>query len=116
MARSAGQYREAIVILTRSTAAADGTGEEVESWPEPAAGTPVSWAAIEGVGGSETSDPTRHAAGSITLRFRDGATIAAVDRFRVKATSETYRVTGVWKQRDETSFRLETWVTGVLIQ
>lgn len=97
--RRAGLYVERVIILTRSLAAADGVGEEVESWPDPTAGTNEHWAAIDGITGSESVDTLRQSARTITLRFRTEVTLEAVDMIRMKATEEDFTVTGVWRER-----------------
>lgn len=93
-------YPDRIEILPRVLAAADATGEEVESWPDP---NPVQghWARIESASGSDGADAPRGSGAGLQLRFRHTVTIAAVDRLRVKDSQEEYGVTGVWRERAE---------------
>lgn len=95
----AGEYRERVVILTRVLAAADATGEEVESWPDPAEGEGEHWAKIEAPGSGETLDANRQSYTTMVLRFRHLVTLEAVDRVRLKATGAEYGVTGIHRER-----------------
>lgn len=96
-----GEYRDRVVILTRTLAAADATGEEVESWPDPAAGTGEHWAKLEGPAAGETLDETRQSYQTITLRFRHEVTLAPVDMVRLKDQDTDWTVTAVWQERNE---------------
>lgn len=96
-----GEYRDRVVILTRSLAAADDTGEEVESWAEPDPGTGEHWARLEAPAGGETMDANRQSYRTMTLRFRHVVPLEAVDRVRLKETGDEFGVTGVHKERSE---------------
>jgi head-tail adaptor len=96
-----GEYKERVVILTRSLATIDSQGEEVESWPDPSAGTGEHWARWESPTGFETVDETRRSEVTANLRFRNKVTLAAVDHVRLKETSQEYAVVGVWLERGE---------------
>lgn len=97
--RRGGDYRTRVVILTRTLATSDETGEEVESWPDPAAGAGEAWAKIEATAGGETATDPRYSYRTLTLRFREAVTLAAVDKVRLKDTGDEYIVTGVWTER-----------------
>jgi head-tail adaptor len=100
MRKGAGEYRERVVILTRETASADATGEEVESWPTPQPlGTDEHWARFEGVGGGETTDAPRQSYGTLTLRFRNAVTVTAVDRIRSKEDGRVFAIGSVHRER-----------------
>ena len=99
MRTNAGGYAELVLVLTRTLAAADGTGEEVESWPDPPSRTGRHWAKIEGPSGAETADATRASYDTLTVRFRHAVTIEAVDHFRLTENSAEYAVTGVSRER-----------------
>ena len=95
MKKDSGGYTERVVILRRTLAAADGTGEQIESWAEPEAGSGVHFAKVEASASSESLDANRQSATTRTLRFRHAVTLDAVDRVRLKASGEEYAVTGV---------------------
>lgn len=97
--RRGGDYRTRVVILARALATADTTGEEVESWPDPDPGTGEAWAKIDATAGAETTDQPRYAYRTLTLRFREVVTLAAIDKVRFKDTGDEYTVTGVWTER-----------------
>lgn len=107
------RYTERIVVLARTLAAADGVGEEVESWPDPDAGTNEHWAAIEASGGGESTDAPRQSYRTRTLRFRHEITLAAVDKVRFKATDEDWIVTGVWSEPKVDGWGFQTVCTVV---
>lgn len=94
-----GAYRDWAVILPRVLAAADGTGEEVESWPDPPADPTSHAAQIEGPGGGEQVGPPRQSFDGLRLRFRCVVDLAAVDRVKLQETDDVYAVVGVWRDR-----------------
>lgn len=112
MRTGAGGYTDKVTILTRSLAAAATNGEEVESWPDPAAGTGQHYAKIEGPAAGETADATRAAFATLTVRFRHEVTITAVDHFRLNDGLAEYAVTGVRRERAPWG-GWQTVVTGV---
>lgn len=96
-----GSFRDKVIILTRVLATADGTGEQVESWPDPAAGTNEHWASIESPGSGELLNPVRESFATYTVRFRHQVTLTAVDKVRVKEWDEDFQVSGVRRERGE---------------
>ncbi|MES2208587.1 MAG: phage head closure protein [Chloroflexota bacterium] len=109
MAGGIGSYREWVTILPRTEAAADATGQRVESWPDPPADTTQHAARFEAVTGGETATAQRQTYTTRAIRFRHAVTLAAVDR--VKIDGETYTVTGVWSERSEIGRGLQTLAT-----
>jgi head-tail adaptor len=96
-----GEYRDRVWILPRQLATADGTGEEVESWPEPGDGSGKHWARIESPVGGETLDATRQSYQTKALRFRHEVALEAVDRIQIVETGVDYAVTGIHRERSE---------------
>jgi head-tail adaptor len=101
MAAGIGSYRDRVRILTRSLAAADGMGEEVESWPDPGAGNNEHWCRREQPAGGEAPQVPRQLTANLTIRFRKVVTIAAVDRVIVLPEGDVYAVVGTWRERAE---------------
>ena len=95
----AGGYKDRVVILTRTLASADGSGEEVESWPDPAPGTGTHFANIEQPASGETADANRQSFNTFRIRFRHAVALEAVDRVRIKDTGNEYAITGVTRER-----------------
>lgn len=91
-------YPDRIAVLPRVLAAADATGEEVESWPDP---TPAQehWARIDSFTGTADGELPRGADERLRLLFRHLVTLAAEDRVRLKDTGDVYSVVGVWRER-----------------
>jgi head-tail adaptor len=99
-----GRYRKRIVILTVSRAAKGDNGEEIESWPEPEAGTNTYSAAVESFGANEViGQGTNHATGTKRLRIRGRAIAVTVsDQVRDKVTGEVFHITGVVRDEYDT--------------
>lgn len=95
-----GDYRTFVSRYPRTLAAADATGEEVESW---AAANPVEqhWAMIEAPAAGETANAPRASFQTMRLRFRHEITLEAVDHVKIEDTSDEFAVTGVWRERSE---------------
>lgn len=104
-------YPERVVILTRTLAAADATGEEVQSFPDPDPGTGEHWARIETASGGETLDAPRYSYTSRTLRFRHEVPLTAVDMVRLKDTGAECIVSGVWRERKKDGWGWQTVCT-----
>lgn len=105
----AGRYNVRVVVLTVSRAAQATNGEEVESWPDPAARTNEYWAAVEALsGGEQIIQGLRNSTGGMRLRIRgESIPVTASDRVRKKATGETFAVTGMWRNDGETFLNVE---------
>ena len=101
MLTETGSYRDWAVILPRSLAAADATGERVESWPDPPADATPHAGRIEAPGGSESGPaaPPRQSGKGLRLRLLCYAVLAATDHVRLVATGEVYAVGGSWAER-----------------
>ncbi len=95
-----GEYTASVSRYPRALAAADATGEEVETW---AAASPVQkhWAMIEAAGGSESTAVPRASGDAMRLRFRHLITLAAIDHVVIEETGDEYAVTGIWRERSE---------------
>lgn len=100
---SIGEYRDWAVILPVVRAAADGTGEEVETWPDPPADPTEHAARLESPTGGEKTAPLRYSYPGGLLRFRCHVTVNAADQIRLVESGVTYSVVGVWLERSRDS-------------
>lgn len=86
-----GQYTTAILIRTRSLAAADSLGEEIESWAD---GTRVWFAKREWLGSTESVVEQGMRASTKRARFTIHGlpTVSMVDQVKIKATGEVFNI------------------------
>ncbi len=106
MSKAAGLYDLRIVVLTRELVDQADNGEEVETWPEPAAGENEYFAATDSLSAGETiAQGIRQSEGSMKLRIKGRSIpLSDADRIRKKVTGEVYAVRGMYRDKTDTVF------------
>lgn len=95
-----GRHIQRITVLSRTLAAADGFGEEVESWPDPPAGTGRYWAAFAPAVSPDSRDNgLRQSGGAATARVQGLAVVTSADRVRDEGSGTVYAIDSVYFDR-----------------
>lgn len=104
-----GEFNLRVVILRRVVGAKQSNGEDLETWPDPTAGTNEYYAARETLTAGETIvQGIRNSTGMMKLRIKGRAISAsALDRLKVKSTGETFEITGLTRDGAETVLTIE---------
>jgi head-tail adaptor len=91
-----GRFVDRVTILTRTLAAADASGEEVESWPDPPPGTGRHAAELTQADSPDTRDNgLRQTGGAATIRIQGRPAVASVDRVRDEGSGTVYGIDSV---------------------
>jgi head-tail adaptor len=104
-----GDYNLRVVVQRRSVGAKQSNGEDLETWPDPDAGTNEYFAAREALNaGEEILQGIRNSTGTMKLRVKGRAIpLDARDRVKVKHTGEVFEITGVVRDGAETVLTVE---------
>lgn len=104
-----GLYNLRVVILARVLAVQGANAEQVESWPEPMAGTNEYFACRDNLNAGETiTQGIRQSTGTMKLRIKGRSiSVNAYDRIKKKATGEVFAITGVSREDADTVIMCE---------
>lgn len=110
MAPEVGQYRNWFTVLTRSLAAPDSFGQQVESWTAGASHAAV----IEGPSGTRETLPLDRERQHMQLRFKVYlSTLARTDRLQDAETLTKYQIAGLWREWTGSNWQTVCTVLGV---
>lgn len=111
MAKStrSGDYNLRVIVIRRVLGEKQANGEDVEDWPEPAAGASEYYAAVDALSAGEIiAQGFRHSLGFMKIRIKGRSIpIDAADRVKKKVTGEIYTVTGVAREDVDTVISCE---------
>lgn len=104
-----GEFNLRVVILRRVVGAKQPNGEDLETWPDPDAGTNEYFAARESLSaGEDIIQGIRNSTGTMKLRIKGRSIpLDARDRVKVKHTGEVFEITGLSRDGAETVLTVE---------